>query len=256
MFTGLNTPEDYLRVIKNHKWMIVLPILISLCLAWGVYLWLPKSYRASTLINFESQKVMHIQGVGESGQASDRPDAVASSRITAMKEVLYKRELLTQVAQEFHLYGYNKDAATPEFDDGVTGKMRGMVQFSTMEPPFLRVSFADPEPAVAKDVTNRLAELFVQENVKSREVIAASSTEFLQHELDAMKVQLEAKERAISQFKLTYLGQLPEQMGTNLNKIDRLETELSAQRDMERTLNLRLESVDKAIREYEDPTNE
>jgi polysaccharide chain length determinant protein (PEP-CTERM system associated) len=217
---------------------------------------LPKSYRASTLINFESQKVMHIQGVAESGQASDKPDAVVSSRITAMKEVLYKRELLTQVAQEFHLYGYEKDAATPGFDDFVTAKMRMEVQFDSREAPFLRVSFADPEPAVARDVTMRLTELFVQENVKSREVIAASSTEFLQHELDAMKVQLEAKERAISQFKLTYLGQLPEQMGTNLNKIDRLETELSAQRDMERTLNLRLESVDKAIREYEDPTSE
>ena len=149
-----------------------------------------------------------------------------------------------------------KEAATPESDDGVTGKMRGMVQFSTMEPPFLRVSFADPEPAVARDVANRLAELFIQENVKSREVIAASSTEFLQHELDVMKVQLEAKERAISQFKLTYLGQLPEQMGTNLNKLDRFEAEATAQQDMERTLNLRLESVDKAIREYEDPTNE
>ena len=35
MFTGLNTPEDYLRVIKNHRWMIVLPIVISVCLAGG-----------------------------------------------------------------------------------------------------------------------------------------------------------------------------------------------------------------------------
>ena len=40
----------------------------------------------------------------------DKPDAVVSSRIAAMKEVLYKRELLTQVAQEFHLYGYEKEA--------------------------------------------------------------------------------------------------------------------------------------------------
>jgi len=63
VIAGFNTPEDYLRVIANHKWMIVLPILISVCLAWGVYLWLPKSYRASALINFESQKVMHVQGV-------------------------------------------------------------------------------------------------------------------------------------------------------------------------------------------------
>ena len=23
MFTGLNTPEDFLRVIKNHRWLII-----------------------------------------------------------------------------------------------------------------------------------------------------------------------------------------------------------------------------------------
>ena len=67
MFTAFNSPEDFLRVIKNHRWLIILPILLSVGLAWGVYQWLPKTYRASTLINFESQKVMHIQGVGEPG---------------------------------------------------------------------------------------------------------------------------------------------------------------------------------------------
>jgi polysaccharide biosynthesis transport protein len=256
LFTGLNTPEDYFRVIKNHTWMIIVPIVLCVSLAAALYQWLPKSYRASTLINFESQKIMHVQGVGESGQGSDKPDGILSSRIAAMKEVLYKRELLTQVAQEFHLYGYEKEAATTEWDDSVTAQMRRMVQFDSRESPFLRVSFADPEPAVARDVTMRLAELFVQENVKSREIIAESSTEFLQHELDVLKAQLEVKERTLSQFKQTYLGQLPEQLGTNLNKIDRLEAELTAQEDMKRTLNLRLESVDKAIREYEDPTSE
>ena len=256
MIAGFSTPEDYLRVITNHKWMITLPILICLCLAGGVYQWLPKSYRASALINFESQKVMHVQGIGESGQDSDKLDAVTKSRINAMKEVLYKRELLTQVAHELHLYGYEKEASTAERDDSVTARMREMVAFSSREAPFLRVSFADPEPAMARDVALRLAELFIQENMKSREEIAESSTEFLQHELDALKAQLEVKERAIAQFKQTYLGQLPEQMGSNLNKIDRLESELTAQHDLERTLNLRLESVDKAIREYEDPTSE
>jgi len=254
VIAGFNTPEDYLRVIANHKLMIVLPILVSVCLAGGVYLWLPKSYRASALINFESQKVMHVQGV----DASNKPEAmaIASSRITAMKEVLYKRELLTQVAQELHLYGYEKKASTAERDDSVTARMRSMVMFDSREAPFLRVSFADSEPAVARDVTMRLAELFIQENMKYREKIAESSAEFLQHELDALKAQLELKERALAQFKQTYLGQLPEQMGTNLSKIDRLESELTAQHDLERTLNSRLESIDKAIREYEDPTSE
>ena len=66
MFTGFNSPEDFLRVIKNHRWLIILPILLSVGLAWGVYQWLPKSYRASTLLNFEVQKVQYVKGVEES----------------------------------------------------------------------------------------------------------------------------------------------------------------------------------------------
>jgi len=256
VFTGLNTPEDFLRVIKNHRWLIIVPILLSVGLAWGVYQWLPKSYRASTLLTFEMQKVQYIKGVDESGGEQDKPAAVISSRMNLMREVLYKKELLTQVAQEFHLYGYEKANATEAKDDAVTARMRSLIQFDFKEAPFLRVSFADPEPAVAKEATTRLAERFIQEYTQNREVITTASTEFIQHELDILKMNLEAKERALTQFKQAHLGQLPEQMDTNLHAMDRLENELSAQQEVEKTLSLRLDSVDKAIREYEDPMSD
>ncbi|MBU6482890.1 MAG: hypothetical protein KGS09_20410, partial [Nitrospirae bacterium] len=235
--------------------MIIWPILLSVGLAWGVYQWLPKSYRASTLLNFEVQKVQYVKGINEASGEQDRenPAAVMSARMNLMKEVLYKKELLTQVAQEFHLYGYEKANATAAKDDAVTAGMRSLVEFDSKEAPFVRVSFADPEPTVAKDVTTRLAELFIQEFTQNREVITTTSSEFLQHELDVLKGQLEAKEKALAQFKQSHLGQLPEQMGSNLQALDRLEAETAAQQEIEKTLNLRLESVDKAIREYEDP---
>ena len=63
MFTGLNTPEDYLRVIKNHKWLIIVPILLCVSLAAALCQWLPKTYRSSTLLYFEPQKVRYVKGV-------------------------------------------------------------------------------------------------------------------------------------------------------------------------------------------------
>lgn len=253
MFTGLNSPEDFLRVIKNHRWLIICPILLSLGLAWGVYEWLPKSYRATTLLNFEMQKVQFIKGVAEPG---GKEADIISARINLMREFLYNHELLTQVAQEFHLYGYEKEKAAADEDDAVTGRMRTRVKFDSKEAPFIRVSFADPEPAMAKAVTTRLAELFIQEFTQNRQVITTASSEFIQQELDKLKGQLEAKERALAQFKQTHLGQLPEQMTSNINALDRLESETAAQQQVEMALNLRLGSVDKAIREYEDPTSE
>ena len=256
MFTGFNSPEDFLRVIKNHRWLIIWPILVSVGLAWGVYQWLPKSYRATTLLNFEMQKVQFIKGVAEPSSGGGKDADVMLSRINLMREFLYNHELLTKVGQEFHLYGYDKEKATAAEDDAVTGRMRSQVRFDSKEAPFIRVSFSDPEPEVAKAVTARLAELFIQEFTQNREVITTASSEFIQRELDVLKGQLEAKERDLAQFKQTHLGQLPEQMTSNINALDRLESQTAAQQEVERALNLRLGSVDKAIREYEDPTSD
>lgn len=258
MFTGLSTPEEYFRAIKNHKWLIVIPIVVCLGVAALVCYWLPKSYRSSTLLYFQAQKVRGVKGVDapETGGDVQRPEVAMGTRIDALREVLYKRELLTQVAEEFHLYGYDKNNAAPALDNSVSSRLRSLVTIEPQVGGLLKVSFADADPTIAKAVTARLADLFVQENTKSRTAIAESSTEFLQHEMDSLKGQLEAKEQAIAHFKQSHLGQLPEQMDSNMRAIDRLESEVSAQQEMEKTLSLRLESVDKALREYEDPSSD
>lgn len=258
MFTGLSTPEEYFRAIKNHKWLIIIPIVVCVGVAALVCYWLPKSYRSSTLLYFQEQKVRGVKGVDapESGGDAQRPEVAMGTRIDALREVLYKRELLTQVANEFHLYGYDKNNAAPALDNSVASRLRSLVSIEPQVGGLLKVSFADAEPAIAKAVTARLADLFVQENTKSRTAIAESSTEFLQHEMDSLKGQLESKEQAIAHFKQSHLGQLPEQMDSNMRAIDRLEGEVSAQQEMEKTLSLRLESVDKALREYEDPSSD
>jgi polysaccharide biosynthesis transport protein len=218
MFFGLNTPEDYFRVIKNHKWLIIVPIVLCVGLAAMLCQWMPKSYRSSTLLYFEAQKVRYVKGVDAPETGGEKPDVVMGARIEALKGVLYKQELLTQVAEEFHLYGYDKQTATPDQDDSVASRLRNLVQIDSRDKdaPLLKVSFIDAEPTVARAVTARLADLFVQENTKARNAITQSSTEFIQHEMDVLKVQLQAKERALAEFKQSHLGQLPEQMDSNV----------------------------------------
>lgn len=261
MSVALNSPEDYLRVISNHKKLVIIPLVLCLGIAGGLCLWLPKSYRSSTLLHFEEKKVRYVEGVdtpsSEGGAGGQDKAQAMMSGINKMKQILYRQELLTQVAQEFHLYGYEKDGTTPGFEGAVVGQMRGSVKIEIPKDSiFLRVSFAYEDPVVARDVTARLADLFIEEIAKGKVAIAESSSEFIQHELDKLKLQLEAKERALAQFKATHVGSLPEQLESNLRAIDRLEADSTAQTEMEKTLNTRLASVDKAIREYEDPGSE
>lgn len=256
MFTGLNTPEDYFRVIKNHKWLIIVPIVLCVALAAALCQWLPKTYRSSTVLYFESQKVRYVKGVDAPEAGVEKPDAAMAARLEVMKEILYKQELLTQVAEEFHLYGYDKQTTTPAQDERIASSLRSVVYIAPKDITLVNVSFVYAEPTIARAVLARLAALFVEENTRSRSAITQSSAEFIQHELDALKMLLEAKEQALALFKQAHLGQLPEQMDSNVRAIDRLESEAMSQQESEKAVNLRLESVDKAIREYEDPAGD
>ena len=109
MFTGLNTPEDYFRVIKNHKWMIIVPIVLCVSLAAGVMPMAAKDLSVQHAALLSGTKGEVREGCRCSRAGSRQAGCYVGASIDAMKEVLYKRELLTQVAEEFHLYGYDKE---------------------------------------------------------------------------------------------------------------------------------------------------
>jgi polysaccharide chain length determinant protein (PEP-CTERM system associated) len=72
-------------------------------------------------------------------------------------------------------------------------------------------------------VTNKLASLFIEENLKMREQQAQGTSEFLAIELDFTKVQLEQQEKNLTEFKRKFMGELPEQRDANLRVLDQLQ---------------------------------
>jgi len=251
MNTRLLTPEDYLRVIIQRKWLIAVTIVVSLGLAWAVCLWLPKSYRSATLLLVEAPKVpeQYVRGVeSESGRAEDRATAV----LTAVRQLVLSRTLLSQVAAEFNLYGYEKDQPDSTPSASALRMLRNKIYIDLSNESFLKLSFAHESPLMARDVTARLALLFIEGKIKGREELAEGATEFLMNELNAAKAELEAKEKAISLFKQEHMGELPQQIDANLRTLDRLQAEMTAQSDAEHNLNTRLASIDKELKEYEE----
>lgn len=100
-------------------------------------------------------------------------------------------------------------------------------------------------------VTEKLASLFIEENVKVREQLVTGVSDFLEQELREAKGALESQEQAISEYKTKYIGLLPEQMEANLRALDRLQTELTATDDLLHSQTDRLATVEKSIKEYE-----
>jgi polysaccharide chain length determinant protein (PEP-CTERM system associated) len=115
----------------------------------------------------------------------------------------------------------------------------------------ITLSFADEDPTTALNVTAKLASLFIQENIRSREQLVSGVMVFLEQELHDAKKLLEAKERAISEFKTRYVSELPEQKEANLRTLDRLQTDLNTTVEAYHSLTARQSLFEKAVAQYE-----
>ena len=88
------------------------------------------------------------------------------------------------------------------------------------------MSFIAYDPEVAQRVTERLAGMFNEENMRDREVVAESTNQFLQTQLDDARRRLTEHERRVENYRMRHAGQLPEQVTANLQAIQNIEMQV------------------------------
>jgi polysaccharide chain length determinant protein (PEP-CTERM system associated) len=93
-------------------------------------------------------------------------------------------------------------------------------------------------------VANGLATFFIDENLKSREGIAVGTSDFLDSELDAMRKRLEEQEQLLKKFREKNMGELPEQLDSNLRILDSLKTQLTQKEDSLRNARVSLAALE------------
>ena len=89
-----------------------------------------------------------------------------------------------------------------------------------------KISYQGDDPYIVQKVTNTLSNLFLEEDIKRREGVVSATNEFLQTEQERLKSEINAYEKKISEFKEAHLHELPNDQGSNLQAISRLEREM------------------------------
>jgi succinoglycan biosynthesis transport protein ExoP len=235
--------------ILRRKWLVLGSVLAGIAIAAMLCVVLPKSYRSSTLILIENQKIPedYVKGIG---------GASVEQRLTMIHQQVMSRTFLSQILDEYDVY---EGQVRREGLESAIETFRKMIKVETVGTPgawgksveAVTLSFAHEDPTTAMKVTAKLASLFIEENVKVREQLVTGVSVFLEQELSEAKKALEAQEEAISKYKTKYMGQLPEQMEANLRALDRLQTELTSTDDLLHSQTDRLNRVEKSIKEYE-----
>ncbi len=208
--------RDYLDIAWRRKWFFIIPFILSIAATVFYIRSVPNIYQASTLILVEPQKVppSYIKPtVTDSVQA----------QLRTITEQIMSRTYLEKVIKEFNLYSQLRQKLPFE---SVIEKMRTRITVRVKKGRVFSVSFEDENPVIAMKVANRLAFMFIEENLKVREEQAEGTLVFLEKELNRMKSLLKQQEKAVLDFRAKHLGVLPEQLDANLRTLDRLQLQL------------------------------
>jgi polysaccharide biosynthesis transport protein len=220
------TVEAALDVWRRRKWIALLVFAAVFGAVGSVARALPDLYRATTSVIVERQQV---------SEAFVRPSVTAEleTRIQTIREQVMSRARLSDLIARLNLYPEMRRRAPI---DAVVERMRRDIQLELkgIEQPLsgrmatiaFTISYSGREPRTVATVANALAALYVDENTKIREGQAVGTAEFLRAQLNEAKKDLDAQERRASDYKLTHMGELPQQVEANLASLERLNTQL------------------------------
>jgi polysaccharide biosynthesis transport protein len=94
-----------------------------------------------------------------------------------------------------------------------------------------KVAYSAAKPQLARDVTQELTSLFINENLQNREQMSEDTTSFLQSQLDEARQSLTEQEEKLRLFRTHHAGELPEQLQSNLQILGGLQIQLQAAND-------------------------
>ncbi len=213
---GIDLP--YVKAaLERRLWYVVVPF-FAISLAAVIYcIVVPRAYTATTVILVEQQKV-------PSDYVRSTVTMNLGARLRTIQQQVKSRTRLEGIIGQYGLYddilasGTMTDAVET-FRDNIRVNVRG--GGSAFE-----VSFRGKNPETVRDVTDALANLFIEDNLRLRESQATGTTRFLDRELERLETELQDNETAVREFKVKYSGFLPDDMRQNETIMSHLEKQL------------------------------
>lgn len=215
----------YWSVVARYKWPCLIGTLALTLVFTAIIAKLPNVYEATTTILVDPQQVPE-----KYVSAAVSPDSYA--RLNTLTQQVLSRTRLQEVIDKFNLYSDRHNLSPEEKVE----EMRNDISFEVKQGSGLELStfsltYQGKRPVLVAAVANELADSFIQWNIKSRVEQVSGTKEFLAEELLSAKHNLEHQENALRQFKMSHLGETPDETTNNLAALAGLRAALQANAD-------------------------
>jgi succinoglycan biosynthesis transport protein ExoP len=112
------------------------------------------------------------------------------------------------------------------------------------------VAYSSHDPRLAQQVTSELTNLFISENLEVRQEQSEGTTKFLEGQLETARKTLSDQEEKIREFKGQHLGELPAQVGSNLQILAGMQSQLQTEEDALNTANQQRVYLETLVNQY------
>jgi succinoglycan biosynthesis transport protein ExoP len=218
--------DRYLGIIRRRHMQFLIPLVVGWLLIWGISWVLPARYRSTTLILVE-------QPTMPKDYVTPNVNDDLQDRLRSITEQILSRTRLLHIIEQHNLYFEPHRVLTP---DEQVEQMRKdivieLVRDNENRVSSFNVSYQSRSPQVAQDVTSELTNLFISENLEVRQRESEDTTKFLVSQLESARKTLADQEDKIREFKGQHVGELPTQVGSNLQILAGMQNQLQNEQD-------------------------
>jgi len=202
--------QDYIALARRRKFWLIFPAL-AVMIAVVVMAWrLPDTYRSYAIILVEPQKVPYnyFQATAVAGW---------NERLAAIYQEVISPARLKRIIDSMGLYPEIRKQEGEQ--EAISALQKGIIieqvppmtsQADATKVPAFRLGYKSRNPAQAAQVTNQIAAMFIEENLKIREDASYGTAEFIEGELQKTSKEMQEKANELAELRARYGQDLPE----------------------------------------------
>ncbi|MEW5802998.1 MAG: XrtA system polysaccharide chain length determinant [bacterium] len=219
---GKETLKYYLQMFRYHRGIFLLCFSVSLFLSIAGSFLLPKRYRSQCTIMLE------VKGI-ENPLAQRRETSTDPDQVKTIRNLILSNNRLSRVIERLGL-GRSDQSSLKPLDhlevERLISQIRENIVIDTAGTGLFTITYTGEEPSKVRDITNTLANMFIEENLELTGSQAQAEYDFIQKQLKEYKQRLEYSEKALKEFKEKNICQLPGEANFNLTHLQKLQDEL------------------------------
>ena len=239
------TPDDLLYILWRRKWLVVIPTVLAAAGMMAYTRTLPNKYQSDTLVMIQPQRVR--EDLVRSAEQVDLAD-----RIQTITQQIMSRTRLETIINDLNLYAREREEGLME---DVVELMRRDVSVTVVRGDAFRVSYISENPIMAMRVAERLARLFIDENLREREMVAQGTSQFLGSQLEDARRRLVEQEKKLEAYRRAHAGELPSQQASNLTALNNVQMQIQSLVESRARDRDSLQLVQRQIADLESPDN-